>query len=47
MKFLETEILHGHLHERKRIKRTKDQEIPFRKSKSKKYHGLIVRKELS
>ena len=47
MKFLETEIHHGHLNERKRVKRTKDQEVPFRKSKSKKYHGLMVRKELS
>jgi hypothetical protein len=47
MKFLETEILHGHLHEMKRVKRTKDQDVPFRKSKSKKYHGLMVRKELS
>ena len=47
MKFLETEIHHGHLNERKRIKRTKDQEVPFKKSKSKKYHGLMVRKELS
>ena len=45
MKFLETEIHHGHLNERKRIKRTKDQEVPFRKSKSKNYHGLMVRKD--
>ena len=45
--FLEKEIHHGHLNERKKVKRSKDQEIPFRKCKSRKYHGLIVRKELS
>ena len=35
MKFLETEIHHGHLNERKRIKRNKDQEIPFRNRRAK------------
>ena len=45
--YLEREIHHGHLNEVKKVKRTKDQEIPFRKSKKPRYHGLMVRKELS
>ena len=45
--FLEREIHHGHLNEKQKVKRTKDQEIPFRKSKKPRYHGLMVRKELS
>jgi transposase len=46
--FLEIEINKSHLKEVGRaVKRSEDQEIPFRKSKSRKYHGLIVRKELS
>ena len=32
--FLEREIHHGHLNEIQKVKRSKDQEIPFRKSKS-------------
>ena len=32
--FLEREIHHGHLNEYQKVKRSKDQEIPFRKSKS-------------
>ena len=45
--FLEIEINKSHLKEVGRaVKRSEDQEIPFRKSKSRKYHGLIVRKEL-
>ena len=47
LEFLAREIHHGHLNETKKVKRTKDQVIPSRKSKSRKYHGLIVRKELS
>ena len=35
------------MHEKKRIRRPKDQERPFRKSKKPRYHGLMVRKELS
>jgi hypothetical protein len=35
------------MNENKKVKRSKDQQIPFRKSKSRKYNGLIVRKELS
>ena len=45
--FLEREIAHGHMHEKKRIRRPKDHERPFRKSKKPRYHGLMVRKELS
>ena len=45
--FLEREIHHGHINDHKKVKRSKEQEIPFRKSKSRRYNGLIVRKELS
>ena len=45
-RFLEREIHHGHF-KVKKVKRVKDQEIPFRKSKSRRYHGLMVRKEMT
>ena len=45
--FLEREIAHGHLHEKKKVPRSKDKEIPFKKSRKPRYHGLMVRKEIS
>ena len=45
--FLEREIAHGHMHIKKKIRRPKDQEIPFKKSRKPRYHGLMVRKEIS
>ena len=45
--FLEREIAHGHMHEKKKVTRSKNQESPFRKSRKPRYHGLMVRKELS
>ena len=45
--FLEREIAHGHMQNKKKIRRPKDQESPFRKSRKPRYHGLMVREELS
>ena len=45
--FLEREIAHGHMQIKKKIRRPKDQESPFKKSRKPRYHGLMVRKEIS
>ena len=45
--FLEREIAHGHMKNIKKIRRPKDKEIPFKKSRKPRYHGLMVRKEIS